>query len=1039
MEDREGNNHGGSSDSEQEEVVAEPTSIGTLKKEKEVRAGGHDDGSSSESEVEERRERRDPPVEERPPATTPRTSSFEASTPRDRSASDVHSGSVVSKSEFSLDDSWWIDYDELELEDKVSESATATVYHGEYRGQEVAVKIFNPEMINREKLVKEFQMISSIRSPHVVVFYGLCLEPHIAVVMEKCGYGSLDEVLANHTDRQFDWNRFFSLAEGLIGGLNTFHNNKPQILHREIRPQNLLINSDWKLKYADFGRARYNERGDEALKTQTLDSGIENVAYTAPEVYMEGSYSTKSDIYSVGFVIWELALRIVKGDHEPPYQDLVKQGLNSFQILRKTCMTGLRPDIPDKMPAAIKELITTCWSDNPDQRLSAKDLWKKVVDLRKDFRKAPNNWFVAKADQEEEDDEDENSSELVSPRGSMGGHRNLARSGDSDESPIVLDVSSPRRTPRGGYGSLKKGQWQASEKETEAKFLSEVEKRVEERLKQQEEAMRSELMQQFKRTSVMTDKEKVLAEIDPKQVVKHFSVGKGAFGEVFKGLLHGKEVAIKQLYVKDKLNDELLNEFRTEVQIMITLRHPNICLMMGACTQPENLMIIMEYMHNGSVDGLIHGKKKNFLSLEQRVHMARDCALGMNWLHQMNPPFLHLDLKPANLLVDKNWNVKVADFGLSKIQSGKDDDGMAGGSPFYMAPEVLLGRGCDAKADVYSFGILLWEMYTREKPWHDMFEDEDELIAAVCDEEERPKIPADCPPALRDLIESCWHPDPEKRPTFQAMLEKMMFEKVLIEHTLHEATGRDFWIKYFLTQTKVEWIEFWTCMISYLKVPHHQILPDLDPKLAAFKKLLSDEYSEDEAKERLVNPIVTRENFAKFLRYFGPFNYAMLERFHDLTTKPWWHGDISKKKAESYLAKAKKTGRWLVRYSTFPGDFIVSVVTIKKKQITFQHFIISNIEAPDGKLVLLLPPKDYKKELNLSLPEDRKELLALGTLPTFGSIAEAIKAKRKELGIKNTTKFVERTKTNAPVVMPALTKVKLNGKGSGVFQRGGKK
>merc|ERR1712093_400893 len=113
---------------------------------------------------------------------------------------------------------------------------------------------------------------------------------------------------------------------------------------------------------------------------------------------------------------------------------------------------------------------------------------------------------------------------------------------------------------------------------------------------------------------------------------------------------------------------------------------------------------------------------------------------------------------------------------------------MAGGSPFYMAPEVLLGRGCDAKADVYSFGILLWEMYTREKPWHDMFEDEDELIAAVCDEEERPKIPADCPPALRDLIESCWHPDPEKRPTFQAMLEKMMFEKVLIEHTLHEAT-----------------------------------------------------------------------------------------------------------------------------------------------------------------------------------------------------------------------------------------------------------
>jgi hypothetical protein len=74
----------------------------------------------------------------------------------------------------------------------------------------------------------------------------------------------------------------------------------------------------------------------------------------------------------------------------------------------------------------------------------------------------------------------------------------------------------------------------------------------------------------------------------------------------------------------------------------------------------------------------------------------------------------------------------------------------------------------------------------------------------------------------------------------------------------------------------------------------------------------------------------------------------MLERFHDLTTKPWWHGDISKKKAESHLAKAKKTGRYLVRYSTYPGDFIISVITIKKKQITFQHFVVSNIEAPDG-------------------------------------------------------------------------------------------
>lgn len=126
----------------------------------------------------------------------------------------------------------------------------------------------------------------------------------------------------------------------------------------------------------------------------------------------------------------------------------------------------------------------------------------------------------------------------------------------------------------------------------------------------------------------------------------------------------------------------------------------------------------------------------------------------MNWLHSLNPPLLHLDLKLGNLLVDEGWNVKVAgtvfsspssgsdscpDFGLSQIKSDcvTEDEGFIG-SPFYMAPEMLQEREYNEKADVYSFGICVWEMYTMQSPYAGQFNCLEEFIEAIVVDEERP-------------------------------------------------------------------------------------------------------------------------------------------------------------------------------------------------------------------------------------------------------------------------------------------------------------
>ena len=138
-----------------------------------------------------------------------------------------------------------------------------------------------------------------------------------------------------------------------------------------------------------------------------------------------------------------------------------------------------------------------------------------------------------------------------------------------------------------------------------------------------------------------------------------------------------------------------------------------------------------------------------------RLGLAKGAALGMNWLHSQKPVFLHLDLKPANLLVDHNWVVKVADFGMSQIK-GSASGGIFG-SPFYMAPEMLLEKGYDEKVDVYSFGIVLWEIVTRKEPYEGLFKNFDQLADGVGLEKIRPKIPNDIHGSLKELLNQVDH------------------------------------------------------------------------------------------------------------------------------------------------------------------------------------------------------------------------------------------------------------------------------------------
>ncbi|XVF36576.1 hypothetical protein REPUB_Repub19eG0069200 [Reevesia pubescens] len=249
-------------------------------------------------------------------------------------------------------------------------------------------------------------------------------------------------------------------------------------------------------------------------------------------------------------------------------------------------------------------------------------------------------------------------------------------------------------------------------------------------------------------------------------------VGAGSFGTVHRAEWHGSDVAVKVLTLQD-FHDDQLKEFLREVAIMKRVRHPNVVLFMGAVTKRPHLSIVTEYLPRGSLYRLIHRPTAGeTLDQRRRLRMALDVAKGINYLHCLNPPIVHWDLKSPNLLVDKNWTVKVCDFGLSRFKADTFISSKSvAGTPEWMAPEFLRGEPSNEKSDVYSFGVILWELLTMQQPWSGL--SPAQVVGAVAFQNRRLTIPPNTSPKLASLMESCWADDPAQRPSFANIVEAL--------------------------------------------------------------------------------------------------------------------------------------------------------------------------------------------------------------------------------------------------------------------------
>lgn len=265
--------------------------------------------------------------------------------------------------------------------------------------------------------------------------------------------------------------------------------------------------------------------------------------------------------------------------------------------------------------------------------------------------------------------------------------------------------------------------------------------------------------------------------IKPNDIKIGVVLGAGASCTVYRGEYKRTPVAVKMMR-ESYPGQNIVQEFQREVSAMVTLRHPNLVLFMGANIEP-NMMIISEFCAGESMFKLLHEKKNVQLHWRQKLKMIIDVARGMLYLHEANPPILHRDLKSLNLLLLDEVNspndfilVKITDFGIARIIEEEEARfTVRMGTCHWMAPEVMNSEPYSLAADVYSFGIVVWEIVARETPYRGMNSVDVSMRVLRGERPDLNNIGPSVPVAIKDLIRSCWDQNPARRPTFRQIMQ----------------------------------------------------------------------------------------------------------------------------------------------------------------------------------------------------------------------------------------------------------------------------
>ncbi|KAJ9552781.1 hypothetical protein OSB04_016826 [Centaurea solstitialis] len=639
----------------------------------------------------------------------------------------------------------------------------------------------------------EIKMLCKFRHSHLVSLIGYCDEfDEMMVVYEYVSGGNLGERL-HKVDQStnkppLSWMERLKICIGAARGLDYLHTGtgvQHRIIHRDVKSSNILLDENMAAKVSDLGVSKVGPADQVCTHVSTQVKG--SFGYFDPNYFMTHRLTRKSDVYSFGVVLLEVlcgrpAVDPSLGDNDLGLvswaQRCIREGMLNHVIdpvlmgLTPKCLRVKSQIMPDCLNAFV-EIADKCLLTRPKERPTMAEV---VVALE-----------AALALQQ---------IEICSPFGNQRRANSYFKSGKITFS-RMLQHMLPLKTPvRPGLGDVEPPR---KKKRQHKSFLPSTLSN-----KQVLRSKSRDTFQEFNfKWEVADSALKIFTVAGLKVATRNFNhalvVGEGAFGKVFKGWVEqesyvpstvasGMPIAVKKLNTDGYQGVE---EWQAEVNFLGRLSHPNLVRLLGYCSEDKELLLVYEFMDKGSLENYIFKRGLGPpLPWSLQLKILIGVAQGIAFLHREENQIIFRDLKSSNILLDQDFNAKLADFGLAKHGPVNGDthlSTMVMGTYGYAAPEYVATGHLNGKNDIYAFGVVLLEILTglrvidKTRPqkeqnlveWARPMLLSKRKLKTIID----PNLGHDYTPEATfhcaALILKCTQPDPNRRPSIEQVLQSL--------------------------------------------------------------------------------------------------------------------------------------------------------------------------------------------------------------------------------------------------------------------------